>query len=136
MSLSSIPLYANIHLSYRSQIAGLIAKEALRKVFNKYINFADVFFPDLIFKLSKHTRINNHTIKLIDGQQPPYRPIYSLGPMKLKTLKDYIEINLANGFIRPSNLLADTFILFNQKSDESLWLCINYRGLNNFAIKN
>lgn len=55
---------ANVNLSYKSQMIGLIAKEALMEVFTKYVNFVDIFFLDLVFKLSKHTRINNHTIKL------------------------------------------------------------------------
>ena len=39
---------------------------------------------------------------LVDSQQPPYGPIYSLGPIELEILKAYIETNLANGFMRPS----------------------------------
>ena len=58
----------NIYPSRRSQIFDLIAKEALTKVFNKYVNFADVFSLDLASKLSKYTGINNHTIKLVSGQ--------------------------------------------------------------------
>ena len=59
-----------------------------------------------------------------------------LGPVELETLKTYIETNLANGFICPSKSPAGAPILFNQKPDGSLWLCINYRGLNNLTIKN
>ena len=56
--------------------------------------------------------------------------------VELETLKAYIEINLANGFIRPSKSLANTLILFDWKSNNSHWLCVNYQGLNNFMIKN
>ena len=56
--------------------------------------------------------------------------------MELETLKAYIETNLANGFIRPSKSPAGAPILFDWKSDGSLWLCVNYRGLNNLTIKN
>ena len=56
--------------------------------------------------------------------------------MELKTLKAYIEINLANGFIRPSKSPAGAPILFDQKSDGSLRLCVDYQGLNNLTIKN
>lgn len=66
MSLNSIPL--NIHLSCRPQIASLITKKAFIKIFAKYTDLADVFSPDLAFKLSEKTRINNHAIKLINGQ--------------------------------------------------------------------
>ena len=93
-SLHSIPLDA------KPQISGLIIEEAPTQVLAKYLDFADVFFLDLVSKFPEHTRINNHAIKLVDGQQPPYRPIYSLGPVELWTLKTYIKTNLANKFIR------------------------------------
>ena len=63
----------------------------------------NVFFPDLAFELPKYTKINDYTIKLVNDQQLPYKPIYSLGPVELETLKTYIGTNLANEFIRPLN---------------------------------
>ena len=129
-SLSSTPLN-------RPQISGLIVEEALTKVFVEYSNFADVFFPDVASELPKHIGINNHAIELVKGcQQSPYGPIYSLGPVDLETFKAYIETNLANGFIRPLKSPAGTPILFDRKSDGSLWLCVIYRELNNLTIKN
>ena len=50
-------------------------------------------------ELPENTGINKHAIKLQDGKQPPYGPIYSLGPMELETLKTYIETHLKTGFI-------------------------------------
>ena len=134
--VSSFLLELDIHLSRRPQVSGLIAEEASTKVLAKYLYFADVFSLDLASKLIKHTGIINHAIELVDGQQPPYGPIYSLGPMELETLKAYIETNLANKFIKPSKSPAGTPILFDRKSDDSLRLCVNYRGLNNLTIKN
>ena len=72
-SLGSTPL--NVHPFQRPQISVLIAKEAPTKVFNEHTNFADVFFLDLVTKLSKHTKINDHAIQLVNGQQPSYRLI-------------------------------------------------------------
>ena len=114
----------------------MIAEEAPTKVPVKHADFADVFSPDLVSKLPEHTWINDHAIELVDAQQPPYGPIYSLGPVELETLKAYIETNLANGFIRPSKSPAGAPILFDRKSDGSLRLCVDYRGLNNLTIKN
>ena len=83
--LSSNPLIAslgsspfNIYPFQRPQISSLITEKALRKVSDKYANFADVFSLDLVSKLSKHLEINDHAIELVDGQQPPYKPVYSL----------------------------------------------------------
>ena len=72
----------------------------------------------------------------MDNKQPPYGPIYSLGPVELETLKTYIEANLANSFIRPSKSPAVAPILFVRKKNNSLRLCVNYRELNNLTIKN
>ena len=116
----------DVYPSRRPQISGLIAKEAPIKVPAEYSDFVDVFSPDLASELFEHTGINDHTIELVEGQQPPYGPIYSLGPVELETLKAYIETNLANGFIRPSKSLAGAPILFDRKSDGSLRLCVNY----------
>ena len=131
---SSSPL--NVHPSRRPQISGLIIEEAPTMVPAEYSDFVDVFSPDLASELPEHTGINDHAIELVKGQQPPYGPIYSLGPVELETLKAYIETNLANGFIRPSKSPAGAPILFDRKSDGSLRLCVDYRGFNNLTIKN
>ena len=135
MSFSSVTSFSssllNVYPVYTPQIAGLIVKKIVTKVLNKYVNFVNIFFFDLASKLLKHTGINYYIIELVNGQQLIYRPLYSLGPVELKTLKAYIETNLANRFIRPSKLLAGTLIFLNQKLDGSLQLFVNYKGLNN-----
>ena len=134
-SLKSTSL--DVHPSRRPQISSLIAKEVLTKVPVEYSNFVDVFSPDLASELLEHSGINDHAIELVESyQQPSYRPIYSLGPVELETLKAYIETNLTNGFIRPSKSPAGAPILFDRKSNSFLWLCVNYRDLNNLMIKN
>ena len=110
--------------------------KALTKVFSKYVNFVKIFSLDLSFKLPKHIGINNHTIELVHSQQPYYGPIYSLGPVKLETSKAYIETNLVNRFIRLSKSLASALIFFDQKSNRFFQLCVDYKGFNNFTIKN
>ena len=114
-SLSSFPL--DVYPSRRPQIAGLIAKEAPTKVLAEYANFADVFSPDLVSKLPKHTGINDHAIELVDSQQLPW-------PVELETLKAYIETNLANRFISPSKSPLGAPILFDRRLDGSFRLCV------------
>ena len=104
-------------LNARPQISGLIAEEAPTEISAKYSDFADIFSPDLASKLHKHTKINNHAIKLVDSQQPPYELFYSPRPVKFETLKAYIKTKLAKRFIRPSKSLAGTLILIDRKSD-------------------
>ena len=87
-------------------------------------------------KLPENTDINEHIIKFGEGKQPPYGPIFSLKPVELETLKTYITTNLKTRFIRPFKSLADALILFDKKPNSSLWLCVNYQGLNILTIKN
>ena len=126
----------DVHPFRGPQISGMIAEEAPMKVPAEYSDFADVFFPDLASELPKYTEINNHAIELVEGQQPPYGPIYSLGPVELEILKAYIETNLANGFITPSKSPSGAPIPFDRKLDSFLRLCVDYQGLNNLTIKN
>ena len=136
-SLGSSSLEFHVIPFCRPQVSGLITEKAPTKVLAEYLDFADVFSPDLTFNLLEYTGINNHAIELVDGcQQPSYRPIYNPGPVELKTLKAYIETNLANGFIKPSKSPAGTPILFDWKLESSLRLCVNYWDFNNLTIKN
>ena len=128
--------FLDVYPFCRLKLFGLIAKKAPIKVPDKYINFADVLSPGLAFKLLKHIKINDYAIELVNSQQLPYGPIYSLELVELETLKAYIEINLANGFIRPSKSPVDVPILFDRKLDRFLWLYVNYRDLHNLTIKN
>ncbi len=50
-------------------------------------------------ELPENTGMNEHAIKLIEGKQPPYEPIYALSPVELETLKTYIKTHLKTGFI-------------------------------------
>ena len=102
----------------------LVAKEV--KIPTKYSDFSDVFLEEKVLILPEATEMNQHAIELQEGQQPPYVPIYSLGPVELETLKTYIKTNLANSFIWPSKLPAGALILFVGKPDGSLRLYVDY----------
>ena len=109
-----------IYPAWETQIALLIAKKV--KILTKYLDFSNIFSKEKASILPRVTKLNEYTIKLLKGQQLPYRPIYSLGLVKFKTLKTYIETNLANGFIWPSKLPTSAFILFIKKLDGSFRL--------------
>lgn len=55
-----------VHPFCRAQIALLIQNKAPTMVPSKYIDFTNIFFPNLRVELSKHTRINNHAINLVE----------------------------------------------------------------------
>ena len=134
VSFLSLRSKMTIHPARDAQIASLLAEEVT--VPAKYSDFANVFLKESTEVLTERTEINEHAIEQENGKQPPYGPIYSLGPVELKTLKTYIEINLANGFIQPLKSLTGAPILFVCKPDGSLRLCVDYQGLNNLTIKN
>ena len=78
----------------------------------------------------------DHEITLQEGRTPPYMPLYQLSEQEQKELREYIDINLKKGYIRPSSSPAGYPILFVPKKDGKLRLCVDYRKLNDITIKN
>ena len=111
------------------------ADKTLTSIPSKYADFADFFFKDLMAKLLEHITINDYVINLIKCHQSQYRLIYSLKPVEFKTLKIYIEINLANRFIKSSKSPIGTLIFFVKKLDKSFGLYINYKRFTNLIMK-
>lgn len=101
----------------------------------KYKEFQDVFDKVKASRLLEH-RPYDCPIDLQEGAQPPWGPIYGLSPIELQTLREYIDENLANGFIRHSRSPAGAPIFFVKKKDGSLRLVVDYRGLNKITIRN
>ncbi|SOV04672.1 uncharacterized protein UDID_17163 [Ustilago sp. UG-2017a] len=114
-------------LAYDAGLPDIIPQE--------YHQYLDVFSRVKADKLLPH-RTYDHQIPLEEGKSPPFGPIYSLSEHELKTLQEYLEENLAKGFISPSNSPAASPILFVKKKDGSLRLCVDYRGLNRITIRN
>ena len=94
--ISSLKLMISIHLAKQAQLALLLTKKFT--VLVEYLDFADVFLETSANVLPKRTGGNEHAIELEKAKQPPYGPIYSLGPVEFETFKTYIETNLANLF--------------------------------------
>jgi hypothetical protein len=55
---------------------------------------------------------------------------------ELKTVKKYLINNLDKGFIKASQALYITPVLFVKKPDRSLQFCIDFRKLNQIICKN
>jgi hypothetical protein len=80
-------------------------------------------------------RHQDHRIPLQSGMTPPYEPLCPLSEDKMHALQDYIDTNEKRGWIRTSTSLASAPIHFVQKKYGSLWLCVDYRRLNDITIK-
>lgn len=100
-----------------------------------YKNLANVFLSSNANFLPLY-RDEEHEIELIPEKTPSFGPLYNLFEYQLKTLRKYIDKNLANGFIWSFKFSARALVLFSFQSDGSWWLYVDYRGLNSITIKN
>ena len=100
----------------------------------EYEDFVDVFSEegaDALPELGRKTHgIDTGT------QEPPYGPVYNLSETELATLREYLRSSEEKGWIRRSVSPVGAPILFVQKKDGSLRLCVDYRGLNKITVKN
>ena len=100
----------------------------------EYHNYADVFSKVKASELPPHCKYNLK-IDLEEGTLPPLGTIYSLSPVELEALRTFIDKNLCTGFIQPSSSPHAAPVLFVKKKDGSLWLCIDFHGLNKISKK-
>ncbi|RJE17540.1 to reverse transcriptase, partial [Aspergillus sclerotialis] len=101
----------------------------------EFQDFRDVFSSTQAATIPP-CRATDHAITLIDGESPPWGPIYPLSQKELATLRQYLDEFIAAGRIRPSKSPAGAPIIFVPKKDGGLRLCVDYRGLNKITVKN
>ena len=98
------------------------------KLPHKYKKIADVF--------------DNVKASILPEHRPSTRERDTMGTdlyfvtNRAEVLGEYIDENLANGFIRHSKSLVGAPIFFVKKKDGSLLLVLDYRGLNKVTIRN
>ncbi len=100
-----------------------------------YKVLANIFSPSNANFLPPN-RDEDDAIELEPGKTPLFGPLYNLSEYQLKTLREYIDENLANRFIWPSKSSVGAPVLFTPKQNGTLRLCVNYRGLNSMTMKN
>ena len=99
----------------------------------EYHDYTDVFSKAKASELPPH-RDYDLKIDLEEGTSPTLGTLYSLSPVKLSALRTFIDENLGTGFIRPTASSHAAPVLFVKK-DGSLWLCVDFRGLNKITKK-
>ncbi len=70
-----------------------------------------------VFSKTKAQAVAEHSphdliIDLVEGNEPPRGLIYNLSAKELETLRDYLDENLAQNWIRPSISSADALVFF------------------------
>ena len=75
-------------------------------------------------------------IDLVPGTRPISIALYTMSPLELMELKRQIEELLEKQFSRPNASPWGALVLLVKKKDESMRLCVDYRQLNKFPIKN
>jgi len=77
-----------------------------------------------------------HRIELQPGNAPPSRHAYRLSFAQMDELKSQLAELVDKGYIQPSSSPFAAPMLFVQKQDGSMRMCVDYRALNHITIKN
>jgi hypothetical protein len=96
--------------------------------------FPDVFPEDLPGLPPK--RDVEFVIELKPDTAPISRRLYRMPPNELVELKTQLQDLLEKVFIQPSSSPWGCPAIFVKKKDQTLWMCVDYRPLNEVTIKN
>jgi hypothetical protein len=88
-------------------------------------------FPDDLFEMPPERVIDLQT-----STTPIAKAPYKMSHVEMKELKIQLQGLLDKGYIRPSTSPWGCSVLFIEKKDKELCLCVNYRPLNTVTIKN
>ena len=97
--------------------------------------YQDVMPEDLSNKFPPRQEVD-HKIKVKLGTESPSKVPYRLSQKELEELKSQLDEFLAKGYIRQSKLPYGGPILFVDKKDGKLRLCVDYRAFNKVIVKN
>jgi hypothetical protein len=76
-----------------------------------------------------------HTIPLEPGSRPVFKPQFRLSPAEDAEVRKQVADLLAKGFIEPSTSPYGAPVLFVQKKDGTLRMCIDFRALNKITVR-
>jgi len=98
----------------------------------EYAAFTYVFSKTASDTLAPYREGVDHKIRLTAPEDTlTCNHLYKLSEQELQAAKKYITENLNKGFITPSKDNPFAFpILFIKKADGGLWMCVDYRRLN------
>lgn len=74
--------------------------------------------------------------EIMPGAKLPKLKMYFMTPREMEELLACIDKNVARRYIQPVKLRMVAPMIFKEKKDGSLRLCVDYRGLNCICIEN
>ncbi|GBG62902.1 hypothetical protein CBR_g34274 [Chara braunii] len=98
--------------------------------------YRDVFPPTVSYSSIPPMRDIEHHIRLEPNYRIQHRAPYRLSVPEAQELKRQIDELLRQGFIKPSTSPCSAPVLFDRKKDGTLRLCLDYRGLNEYTVRN
>jgi len=105
-------------------------RQSMAKLLHEYNN---------VFSSGDHdvglTRAIRHEIPLAVGTVPIRHPTRRLGPEKEKEVGRHVWYLMDRGLIEPAHSAWSSPVVLVQKKDGSWRFCVDYRKLNNMAIK-
>ena len=97
--------------------------------------YQEVMPEDLPNELPPRREVD-HKIEVKPETEPPSKVPYRLSQKELEELKSQLDELLAKGYIRQSKSPYGAPVLFVDKKDGKLRLCVHYRALNKVTVKN
>src|SRR5258707_3734617 len=101
------------------------ATKILDSILAEYHKFRNVFSGEKVGTLTPH-RPYDLQINVEEGAKPIHGPIYSLSPLELVALQEFLEKHTRNGFIHPSKSPWVSPILFIKNKDGSILRCMDF----------
>ncbi|QRW07883.1 Retrotransposable element Tf2 protein [Ceratobasidium sp. AG-Ba] len=126
--------WKTLEISWKGRPTTAKAGKDLPTIPEEFMEFIDVFSEELFKKLPEH-RSFDCNIDFAEGSDlPKPAKVYPLSPIESRTIKEFIDQELADGKIRPSKSPIASPCFFVKKKDGSLRLVTDYRKINNITI--
>ena len=134
LSAEGVEVYSLIVSELADTDSTIVTKE-LDSIPTKYQDLHEVLNEKSSNELPSYG-ISDMKIEFKEGQEPKNTGLRPMSPIELEELQRYVEENLRKGWIRRSKSPISAPIVFAQKKDGSIRVCIDYQNLNKVTIKN
>ena len=136
LQLSGSKIFAlQFYSTVQAKSTTISKKINLSSIPEEYHEYADVFSKSKAETLAPYHSYDLQ-IDLEKNSHPLVWTIYFLSKFEQEALKEFIDENLTNGFIRSTTSPHEAPVLFVKKKDGSLRLCVDFCKLNRITKKN